>query len=82
MELLSLKQAPREFRIELLKALDLSVDDAGNYVIGKDGVPLLDRYLNRPIRVDNMLILPGSTIVLDDNALSIASYVEEFGEPF
>ena len=82
MELMSLKQAPKEFRFELLRALDLNVDQNCTYVLGKDGSPQYDRYMNTPIRFDNFVIFPGSTILLDDNPLSIASYFEEFGEPY
>ena len=79
MELISLKEAPREFKLELLKALDLSVDEKGIYVTkNKDLVK--DPYTDKPVRFENMAIFPGSTIVLDDNPLSIAAYIEDHPE--
>lgn len=81
MELVSIKNAPREFKVELLKSLGYGVDDKGIYVT-KDGKPVIDEYINQPVRLDNMAILPGSTVVIDDNPLSIASYLEEQGDVF
>jgi hypothetical protein len=79
LEILSIKTAPKEFKLELLKALGLGVDDKEIYVI-KDGKPVVDDYVNKPVRFDNMAIFPGSTVVLDDNPLSIASYIEDHPE--
>ncbi len=79
MELISLKEAPKEFKLELLKALELAVDEKGIFVT-KNGEPVIDHYIDKPVRFDRMAIFPGSTIVLDDNPLSIAAYIEEHGE--
>src|SRR2546426_10208565 len=79
LELISLKEAPREFKLGLLKALELDVDEKGIYVT-KNGDWVRDPYIDKPVRFDNMAIFPGSTIVLDDNPLSIASYIEDHPE--
>ncbi len=79
LELISLKEAPREFKLGLLKALELDVDEKGIYVT-KNGKPVTDPYINKPVRFDNMAIFPGSAIVLDDNPLSIAAYIDEHEE--
>lgn len=79
MELVSLKSLSKQSKIQLLSALDLGVDKNG-FVVGLDGKQILDKYIEKPVLVENMVIFPGSTIVLDDNPLSIASYIEEFGE--
>lgn len=79
MELLSLKNASKEFKIELLKALGLSVDEKDLYVM-KDGRPYLDKYSEKPVRFSNMAIFPGSAIIIDDNLLSVASYLDEHSE--
>ncbi len=79
MELVSFKDAPKEFKIRLLKGLGFDVDEKGVYVT-QNGQRVLDKYIDKPIRLENMVIFPGSTIVLDDNPLSIASYMEEYGE--
>src|SRR3989339_25780 len=39
---------------------------------------VMDRYVDIPVKVENMVILPGSTIILDDNILSLSCYMEEF----
>jgi len=74
-ELISLKNMPRNVKIELLKRL--GYDSDGVFVL-KDGERHLDRYIKEPVRIDNMLILPGSAIIIDNNPLSISSYLEEF----
>jgi len=80
MELVSLKKISQESKISLLKGLGLDSD--GEYVLDSTGGKILDRYLEIPIKVDNMMILPGSTIVLDDNEISIMKYMEEFEDEF
>lgn len=77
-ELISIKDMPREMKIKLLKELGYDSDDT--YVIDEKGQKVLDKYTEEPVRVDNMLIFPGSTIVLDNNQLSISSYLEEYGD--
>jgi hypothetical protein len=78
MQIVSVKDMPSHLKLLLLKELGLSVDEDG--YITKDGKQVLDRYIDQPVRVENMAIFPGSTVVLDDNALSIVSYIEEYGE--
>ena len=77
-ELISLKDMPKELKIELLKELDYDSD--GVFVLERNGEKYLDKYIEVPVKLDNMLIFPGSTIILDNNPLSISSYLEEFGD--
>jgi hypothetical protein len=69
---------PLECKILLLQELGFSSD--GTFVLDKTGERMLDRYTTEPVRIDNMAILPGSTIILDDNPLSVSSFLEEFGD--
>jgi len=78
MQIVSVKDMPSDLKSLLLKELGLGVDENG--YITKDGKQVLDRYIDQPVPVENMAIFPGSAIVLDDNPLSIASYIEEYGE--
>lgn len=80
MELLSLKDVSNESKISLLR--ELGFDSDGVFVLDSAGNRVLDKYINEPVRLDNMIILPGSTVILDDNSLSIASYIEEYGDVF
>jgi hypothetical protein len=80
MELVSLKQMPREAKVALLK--ELGFDSDGTFVLDANGEQVLDKYIEQPVKLDNMLILPGSTVIIDNNPLSIAAYFEEFGEVF
>jgi len=78
LQIVSVKDMPSELKLLLLKELGLGVD--GNGYITKSGNQVLDPYIEQPVNVENMAIFPGSTIVLDDNPLSLASYIEEYGE--
>jgi len=77
MEVISLKKVSKESKITLLK--ELGYDSDGIYVL-KDGRQDIDEYVNEPVKLDNMIIVPGSALVLDDNPLSIATYFEKYGE--
>lgn len=78
MELMSLSEISAESKRLLLNGLGLWEKEG--LVIDAEGNKILDRYLQIPVKIDNMVIFPGSTIVLDNNELSIAMYMEEFGE--
>ncbi len=78
MELISLKNISPESKILLLKELGYNSD--GEFVLDLEGNRVLDRYLEIPVKIENMVILPGSEIILDDNELSISRYFEEFGD--
>ena len=78
MELLSLKRFSKDAKSQLLNELGFSTD--GTFVLDDKGNKVIDKYINENVRIDNMLILPGSTIILDDNPVSIASYLEDYGE--
>lgn len=78
MQIVSVKDMPSDLKSFLLKELGLGVDENG--YITRDGEQVLDKYIGQPVQVENMAIFPGSAVVLDDNALSIASYIEEYGE--
>ena len=78
MELVSLKGVSIETKIILLN--ELGYDSDGEFVLEKSGNKVLDRYLDIPVKVENMVVFPGSTIVLDDNELSVSRYLEEFGD--
>jgi len=79
-ETISIKDLEIKEKIMLLK--ELGFDSDGTFVLESKGNRVLDRYLNIPIKLDNMLIFPGSTIILDNNPLSIASYLQEFPDVF
>ena len=78
MELISLKQVSVESTTQLLKELGYNSD--GEFVLDENKNKILDKYLGIPVKVDNMIILPGSTVILDDNEISLSKYLEEFGD--
>jgi hypothetical protein len=80
MELVSLKDVSLDTKVALLKELGYNSD--GEYVVDSNGSKIIDKYIDIPVRVDRMVILPGSEVILDDNELSITSYIEEYGNVF
>lgn len=80
MELISLKELPLGTRKAILTELGFSVDSKTLHIIDSNGNKVIDKYIEKAVTVDNMLILPGSTIILDDNPLSLTMYLEEFGD--
>jgi len=80
MELVSLKDLSKEEKEVLLKELGYMTN--GIYVLDSNNKKVLDKYLHIPIKMDRMLIFPGSTIILDDNEVSINLYIEEYGDVF
>ena len=79
-ETISLTQLSEVDKIVLLKELGFQTD--GKFVLNKNGEVITDKYIGVPIQLDRMLILPGSSIVLDDNELSITLYLQEYGDRF
>ncbi len=78
MDVLKWADIPREVQLEFLRELGYTVE--GNDVFDAAGARVLDRYAKVPVRLDNLLIVWGSTLLLDNNPISIASYFEEYGE--
>lgn len=79
-ELFSLKSLSSDEKMLLIRGLGFDTD--GVYVLDKEGNKVLDKYIQIPIKLDRMLIFPGSTIILDDNDVSINLYLEEYGDIF
>ena len=76
-EMVPLKAVDKGSKIELLRAI--GYDSDGRYVT-RDGKPVIDDCIGEKVTLDNMLILPGSTVIVSDNPLSVASYFEEHGD--
>ena len=80
MELISLKEVSIDSKIALLR--ELGWDSDGKFVLDVKGNKVIDKYIDSPIQINNMVIFPGSEIILDDNELSIMKYMEESGDDF
>jgi len=78
LETISIKTFTDKDKQVLLKELGYNSDD--EFVLDNDGNQVIDPYLEEPVKVSNMIILPGSTIILDNNPLSISSYLEEYAD--
>lgn len=79
-ELISLQNVTLKTKQKLLKELGYTSD--GTFIFDEKGRQVKDKYIEEPVTIENMIILPGSTVILDDNPLSIASYMEEYGDIF
>ena len=73
-----MRNVPEEAKVELLRML--GYDSDGTWVLDSAGARVLDRYSKQPVRLNHMIIMPGSTIILEDSDLSVAQYFEEFGD--
>ena len=80
MEQLSLKHISKDSKIALLQELGYQSD--GIFVLDQKGNRHCDPYINEPVKVDNMLIFPGSVIIMDDNPISLTSYIEDHPDAF
>ncbi len=80
MELISLKEISIESKKKLLKELGYSSD--GDFITDSEGRKVIDKYIDIPVNINNMVILPGSTIILDDNEISLSKYIEDHGDVF
>ncbi len=80
MEFVSMKTFSKEQRAQLLEALGYSTD--GKFVLDSEGKHVVDPYVDEDVTLFNMLILPGSTVILDNNPLSIISYLEDHPNAF
>lgn len=80
MEMLSLKKEPTALKIAILRKMSYSSD--GTFIFDSDGKMVIDPYIDEAVRIDNMVILHGSEIILDSNPLSLAGYFEDHGEVF
>ncbi|MGC8726351.1 MAG: hypothetical protein ACP5RS_07270 [Thermoplasmata archaeon] len=78
MEFVSLNNVGKKTKIAILK--ELGYDSDGTFVLDKDGNKVLDKYTGDEIKLDNMAILPGSTIVLNEESGSVLKYLEEYGD--
>jgi len=77
---LSLREAPKEFKVALLKELGYRVQ--GSKVLTAKGDPYIDPFSEIPVTVENFVVLPGRSppLVLDDSPLSLSCYLEEYGD--
>jgi hypothetical protein len=57
---------------------ELGYDSDGQYVLSADKKRVIDKYVGVEVTLSKMLIFPGSTIILDDNPLSVAAYFDEY----
>ncbi|PIU22085.1 MAG: hypothetical protein COT14_03035 [Candidatus Diapherotrites archaeon CG08_land_8_20_14_0_20_30_16] len=79
-ETFSLQTLSKDEKIQLLYELGFKSD--GIYVLDPEGKKIKDKYIDVDVKLENMLILPSSTIILDNNPMSIASYLEEHPDVF
>ena len=76
MKVIETKSWTKEQLILLLRAFNYDSD--GEFVL-KDGKKHLDKYTGEGVKIRQMAVLPyhGSVLVIDNNPLSISSYLSE-----
>lgn len=80
MESIELSALSKAERVALVFTLGYRTD--GTRILHEDGSVLHDKYTGSPVTLQNMAVLPGSTIILENNELSLAHYIQEYGNPF
>jgi hypothetical protein len=77
LEVVSLSKLDTESKILLLHEIGYESD--GIYVL-KGGQRIRDKVTGEEVTLNRMAILPGSVLVISDNPLSIADYLEDYDE--
>ncbi len=80
MELLSLKNESIALKLAILRRMGYTSD--GTFIFDSNGKMVVDPYIDEAVKVENMVILHGSEVILDSNPLSLAGYVEDHGDVF
>lgn len=80
MEIAEWDEIPEEIQLALLDELGYRIEEG---VVYEEGKPKKDPYVDKELTLDNLAILPGNSppILLDNNPVSIACYMEDYGEP-
>lgn len=79
MELATWDDIPDEVQLSLLDQLGYSVED--DRILDENGEPATDPYTGDELRFSNLAILPGNSppVLLDNNPVSLACYMEDYG---
>ncbi len=79
MELISPKDVDKEVLIAFLETLGYKVE--GGSIYDDHGEEVIDPFIDEPVTLENVFIAKGSTIILDNNPISLAGYFQEYGDP-
>lgn len=78
MKPISLKGMGDELKEAVLFELGFFTD--GQWIYERETkARVFDKYSKAPVPYSRMLILPGSTVIIEDNPLSLIAYCEEYG---
>lgn len=72
----SIENADPEVREALLDRLGYAME--GDRILDEDGNVVEDPCTGDPVHPQNMAIFPGSTVIVDDNPVSVAWYYENY----
>lgn len=80
MQVAKWEDIPEDVRLALLEELGYQVEDG---IVLEGGEPKHDPYVDKALTLENLAILPGNSppILLDNNPVSLACYMEDYGEP-
>jgi hypothetical protein len=78
MELVSLKEMSIKTKIAILSELGYKSD--GVFVFHANGEKYLDKYTNAEVKLENMAIVPGSIIFLNEDSGGLLRYIEEHSD--
>jgi len=77
-DLISVKDLSIKTKLALIEELGYTSD--GVFVFNSDGTKVLDRYTSAEVKLENMAIVPGSIILLNEDSGGLLKYIEEHGD--
>lgn len=76
---ISLLQSSTDTRIKVLKKLGYSINSKGYVIDSITKEPLICIYSEENVHIDTAAILPGSTLIINANNLTMSQYFLEHG---
>ena len=74
-------ELPEEAKLVLLKSLGYDVDNKGYILDSNNKKKVICKYSKKPVHFKDASILPGSTIIINTNLITMSQYVCEYLEP-
>lgn len=78
MELIEWDMVPDDLREALLAELGYTLE--GDQILDDQGIPVRDPYTGEELGISNLAVLPGASppVLLDNNMVSLACYLEDY----
>ena len=78
MEIINLNDVSKDSKEALLK--ELGYDTDGTYIYNEKSRKVKDKYTGEYVLMESLVLLGGSTVIINNDPYSLISYTEEYGE--